>query len=167
MYRHGEVSDALAGVRETREHPAFLRGMRRLALSHRPPTGFLRDIVVEHSGEHRGQFDIKHGGLLPVVGLACYFGLATNTRSTSTPERLRAAANMGALGRSEADALEEAFELFVDLRMQHQIEQLRRDEQPTDFIDPATLNPLMRRYVREAFRTIARTQRELTSQAPT
>ena len=29
---------------------------------HRPPTGFLRGLVVEHSGEHRGRLDLKHGG---------------------------------------------------------------------------------------------------------
>ena len=37
---------------------------------HRPPTGFLRGLVVEHGGEHRGRLDLKHGGVIPIVDLA-------------------------------------------------------------------------------------------------
>ncbi len=37
------------------DHPALLRLLARFALSDRPPTGFLRGLVVEHSGEHRGR----------------------------------------------------------------------------------------------------------------
>ena len=36
----------------------------------KPPTGFMHDIVVEDSGERKGTFDIKLGGLLPIVDLA-------------------------------------------------------------------------------------------------
>ena len=75
--------------------PALLRLLLRLALASKPPTGFLRDIVVEHSGEHAGHFDIKHGGLLPIVNLARYAGLAAGATTTSTLERLRAAADGG------------------------------------------------------------------------
>ena len=56
-----------AGGREFRlapEHPALLRLLARFALSYRPPTGFLRGLVVEHSGERRGQLDLKHGGIV-------------------------------------------------------------------------------------------------------
>jgi CBS domain-containing protein len=166
VYRRGLVEDALHGLRQAHGHPLFLGRMRRLALSHRPPTGLLRDIVVEHSGEQRGRVDIKRGGLLPVVGIARYLSLATGISSTSTPERLRAAADAGALDARDAMVLEEAFELFVDLRMDHQVQQLRRGEKTDDYIDPAALNPLMRRYLREAFRCVARMQRRLAAQSP-
>src|ERR1700730_2809008 len=39
---------------EARSRPALERSMLRLALACKPPTGFRRDIVVEHSGENRG-----------------------------------------------------------------------------------------------------------------
>jgi CBS domain-containing protein len=51
-------------------NPALLRMLARFALSYRPPTGFFRGFVVEHTGEHRGQLDLKHGGILPIVDLA-------------------------------------------------------------------------------------------------
>ena len=51
--------------RDARSHPALLRQLARFSLSYRPPTGFLRGLVVEHSGEHRGRLDLKHGGARP------------------------------------------------------------------------------------------------------
>ena len=69
---------------------AMLRLLARFALSYRPPTGFLRGLVVEHSGEHRGRLDLKRGGVLPIVDLARWAGMAAGVTSASTPERLRA-----------------------------------------------------------------------------
>ena len=45
--------------------------------------------------------------------------------------------------------------------MGHQLGQLRAGQEPSDLIDPAELNPLTRRYLREAFRAIARVQRRV------
>ncbi len=85
----------VAAFRDARRHPQLLRGLARVALAHRPPTGFLRDIVVEHSGEHAGRLDLKHGGLLPIVDLARYAGLAAGVTSATTRDRLRTAASAG------------------------------------------------------------------------
>jgi CBS domain-containing protein len=155
------VADALW---EARSHPNLLRLLARFALSFRPPTGFLRDFVVEHSGERRGQLDIKHGGLIPIVDLARWAGMAAGIASASTAERLRAAEAGGALESSEARTLVEAFDFIFALRLDHQVEQLRRGETPDDFIDPTTLNPLARSYLRSAFRAIASVQSGLATE---
>jgi CBS domain-containing protein len=161
---HGPRRDVLDMLGEARHHPSLLRLMQRLALTHRPPTGFLRDIVVEHGGTHHGHFDIKHGGLLPIVGIARYAGMAAGTRSTSTRERLRAAGAAAILGEGEVSSLEEAFHLFSELRLEHQVGQLQAAEPPDDFVDPGSLNALTRRYVREAFRVVTAIQRALSSE---
>lgn len=159
----GAVDAAFAGIAACRDHPAFLARLLRMALAFRPPTGFLRDIVVEGSGEQRGRLDIKRGGFQPIVGLARALALSVGARETGTVERLRAAAAGGALPEGDATTLAEAFELFGELRMDHQLAQLRAGGEPTDFVDPAQLSPLARRYLREAFRAIARIQRRLGS----
>jgi CBS domain-containing protein len=155
------VTDALW---EARSHPNLLRLLARLALSFRPPTGFLRDFVVEHSGERKGQLDIKHGGLIPIVDLARWAGMAAGVASASTAERLRAAEAVGTLDSSEARTLAEAFDFIFALRLDHQVEQLRRGEAPDDFIDPAALNPLARSYLRSTFRAIASVQSGLATE---
>jgi len=145
-------------------HPELLRMLARYALSFRPPTGFLREFVVEHSGERRGQLDLKHGGLIPIVDLARWAGMAAGVASAPTLERLRAARAAGTLEGAEASTLAEAFGFISGLRLDHQVEQLRRGEPPDDFIDPKTLNPLARSYLREAFRAVASVQASLSAE---
>jgi CBS domain-containing protein len=163
----GSVANGLWEARPDPDHPTspdLLRMLARFALSFRPPTGFLRDFVVEHSGERRGQLDIKHGGMIPIVDLARWAGMAAGVASASTLERLRAAEAAGTLESAEARTLMEAFGFIFSLRLDHQVEQLRRGQAPDDFIDPKTLNPLARSYLREAFRAVASVQANLAAE---
>ena len=160
----GSVAGGLWEARPYPDHPYLLRLLARFALSFRPPTGFLRDFVVEHSGERRGQLDIKHGGMIPIVDLARWAGMAAGIASASTLERLRAAEAAGTMESAEARTLMEAFGFIFSLRLDHQVEQLRRGQPPDDFIDPKTLNPLARSYLREAFRAVASVQANLASE---
>jgi CBS domain-containing protein len=158
---------AAGGLWEGQPYPdqaGLLRMLARFALSFRPPTGFLRDFVVEHSGERRGQLDLKHGGLIPIVDLARWAGMAAGLASASTLERLRAAEAAGTMESAEAQTLTEAFGFISSLRLDHQVDQLRRGETPDDFIAPKTLNPLARSYLREAFRAVASVQANLSAE---
>jgi CBS domain-containing protein len=149
---------------QARGRPDLLRLLARFALQFHPPTGFLRDFVVEHSGERRGQLDIKHGGMIPIVDLARWAGMAAGAAGCSTVDRLRAAEAAGTLDSPDARTLIEAFGFIFSLRLDHQVEQLRRGEAPDDFIDPKTLNPLARSYLREAFRAVASVQSGLEAE---
>lgn len=162
---HGdeELCDLPALLREAHPRPDLLRLLLRQALASKPPTGFMRNIVVEHSGEHAGHFDIKHGGLLPIVNLARYAALAAGATTTSTVDRLRSAGEAGTLNETDAATLEEAFDLFSELRLEHQVGQLMDSIPPDNAIDPKTLNPLERRYLRDAFRAVASVQRVLST----
>lgn len=159
----GQAPDFLGILTTGRRYPQLLQLLKRLALAQKPPTGFMRNIVVEHEGSHTGRFDIKHGGLLPIVDIARYGAIAAGSSSTSTPQRLRDAGAAGVLPEERTRALEEAFNLFATLRLEHQSEQLQTAQAADDFIDPGSLNTLTRRYVREAFREVTAVQRELSS----
>jgi CBS domain-containing protein len=158
------LDDPFEALRGARGRPLVRRLLLRIGLAPRPPIGFLRDLVVEHSGEHRGQLDIKRGGLLPLVNLARYGGVAAGSRATGTVERLTVAGRAGTLPRETADTLLEALEMLTTLRLEHQVDALRAGRAPDDYIDPRTLNPLARRYLRGAFRAIASIQRALQNE---
>ena len=143
---------------------ALLRLLARFALSYRPPTGFMRGLVVEHSGEHRGRLDLKRGGLLPIVDLARWAGMAAGVTSASTRERLRAAAAAGTLSQPDAQTLEDAFDLIGELRLEHHVRQLREGARADDHLDPATLSTLARSHLKEAFRAIASVQKRLAAE---
>jgi CBS domain-containing protein len=142
----------------------LLRMLARFALSHRPPTGFLRGLVVEHGGEHRGRLDLKHGGVIPIVDLARWAGMAAGVTNASTIERLRAAGAAGTLPEADAQTLEDAFELIAALRMKHQVRQLRAGDTPDDYVDPAELSGLTRSHLKEAFRAVASVQKRVAAE---
>jgi CBS domain-containing protein len=166
----GEPQEVLDELRRPHTRQGLLKTLLSLAIAYPAPTGFRRfrdpprDFVVEHSGEHHGLLDIKRGGMLPITAIARYGGLAAGAHSTSTRHRLRAAASAGALDSDAARTLEEAFDLMLELRLGNQVEQIRRGLEPNDFLDPEELNPLARRYLRDAFRAIASVQRALRSE---
>jgi CBS domain-containing protein len=141
----------------------LLPSMLRLALAPKVPTGFRGNIVVESSGEHRGTFDIKQGGLLPVVDLARFAALKAGATVTPTIGRLRAASEAGAIDPADARTLEEAYALFSALRLENQIQQLARGDEPSDHVDPNELTELTRRYLRDAFREVAAVQKSLST----
>jgi CBS domain-containing protein len=146
------------------DHPALLRLMARFALSQRPPTGFLRGLVVEHSGEHRGRLDLKRGGSIPIVALARWAAMSAGVTSASTAERLRVASAAGTLSAADAHTLADAFTLINDLRLEHQVMQLRAGATPDDHLAPEELSPLRRTQLKEAFRAVADVQKRVDGQ---
>jgi CBS domain-containing protein len=155
--------DPRAILLEPENRTRLLPSMLRLALAQKLPTGFRGNIVVESSGEHRGSFDIKHGGLLSVVDTARFAALKAGAKVTTTIERLRAASELGAIDPAHARTLEEAYDLFTALRLEHQIEQISQGNEPNDYVDPTELSELTRRYLREAFHEVTAVQKSLSS----
>jgi CBS domain-containing protein len=133
--------------------------MLRLALAAKPPTGFIRNRVAYGSGRRREALDIKHGGLLPVIDLARYAALKGELIANHTLDRLHAATAQGVMEGDEARVLEEAFELFSALRLEHQVTQIEQGREPDDRLRLEELDPLTRRYLRDAFREVAAVQR--------
>jgi CBS domain-containing protein len=155
--------DPRAILLEPETRSALLAPMLRLAQALKLPTGFKGKIVVEDSGEHRGTFDIKNGGLLPVVDIARFGALKAGADVTGTVERLRAASDLEGLEPAHARTLEEVYDLFSSLRLEHQIRQLARGDEPSDYVDPTELSELTRRYLRDAFREVAEVQKSVST----
>ena len=85
------------------DHEQLRRRLAIIALAHRPPTGFVHDFVVEHSGARKGLLDIKHRGLQPIVDLARWAVVAAEVPGvTSTVARLDAAEAAGSLQAADA-----------------------------------------------------------------
>ncbi|MCM4078559.1 putative nucleotidyltransferase substrate binding domain-containing protein [Paractinoplanes hotanensis] len=145
------LTDPIRGhARDTR----FLRALLDEALGFRPPTGIIRDFVVEHGGAHGGQLDLKRGGLAPVVGLARWVAIATGDAGGNTPERLHRGAAHGLLTLDETQTLTGAFEDVYTLALRHEADALRSGATPTTYIGPKTLDTLTRRHLRESFRAV-------------
>jgi len=152
-------------VREAPERfPGFIRHLAHRALDRKPPTGFAKGLVVESKGEHAGRLDIKHGGVAIIANLARCDAIRVGSPATSTTERLDAATDAGVLDDDARGALEEAFRLLWQIRLEHQAKQHRAGAQPDDFVDPETLGPIQRLGLKEAFRIVGKQQQQLASE---
>jgi CBS domain-containing protein len=141
----------------------LLRRLAQAALATRPPSGFRRQRVL-FWGEERKALDIKRGGLMPIEELARWSGLAAGVGAASTRARIEASEAGGTLSSEHGAILRDAFELVCELRMEHQVDQLRRGEAPDNLIYPAGLTLLTRTALKEAFRAVTRTQRAVAQQ---
>ena len=150
-------------IRAARQQPGFQRHLGRRALDLHPPTGFFRDLVVEHRGDHAGRLNIKHGGILIVNNLARAYAVRAGVAAKGTLARLEAASDAGDLDADVARELQEAFHYLWEVRLRHQTAQVIGGVKPDDFVDPATLGPFSRSGLKEAFRVIARAQRLLAT----
>jgi CBS domain-containing protein len=88
-------------------------------------------------------------------------GAAAGVVEGSTPERLLTAASAGVLSDADARTLVDAFELALELRIAHHMEQLAAGAKPDDQLLPAAISPLTRDHLRDVFRAIAGVQRNL------
>ena len=136
-----------------RRYPDFLRHLARRALdetTHRvqaQPRGGVE-------GRARGALDIKHGGVTIVANLARLYAMRAGRPEMSTLARLDAAEETGQIMHEQRLALEEAFRLLWQIRLEHQVRQVRANTRPDDFVDPAELGPIVRLGLKEAFRII-------------
>ena len=129
--------------------PEFLRMLSRRALDLKPPTGFVRDLVVEAKGEHAGRLDIKHGGIT-IMTTSRARGRArrcpdketlARLEAPRTPRRTRSTpTSRGAVG---------GVPLPVGGPLRHQAEQVAAGEAPDDYVDPSSLGTVHPRGLKE------------------
>lgn len=161
-----DVEPALQAVMATapRQYPQFLRHLTHRALDRKPPTGFLRNLVVEAKGDHAGRFDIKRGGVAIIANIARAYSVAAGGSEKGTLDRFRAAEASGQMTSGRREAIEEAFRLLWQIRLQHQVRQVENAETPDDFVDPAHLGPIARLGLKEAFRIVGSEQQTLATE---
>jgi CBS domain-containing protein len=140
---------------------AIVSALARRALDAAPPTGFDGDAVLEADGTRSARLDIRRAAIAPIVELARWGSAAAGVIEGSTPERLRAAADCGALRDEDARTLADAFELGLELRIAHQMERLAEGQAPDDQLDCARISPLLRDHLRDVFRAVSGVQGRL------
>jgi CBS domain-containing protein len=138
-----------------------LAALSARALALEPPTGFDADAVLGFGRERQEYLDIRLAAVIPIVELARWAGAAAGCVDGSTPERLRAAVEREVLAEQDASTLSDAFELALELRVAHHMEQLAAGRAADDQVEPATISPLVRDHLRDVFRAVAGVQRVL------
>ncbi len=142
--------DPLSGLLlEAGRNQIFLAHLTAASIRFRPPVGLFGRLK-----DHDGLVDLKRDGIIPIVGIARVHALAAGTHARSTPARLRAAADAGALSSADADTLAESFAFLLRLRLRAQLQDRRDGRPPTNEVALDHLSTLERRHLKEAFLVI-------------
>jgi CBS domain-containing protein len=159
---HGEfglaedLRDSLTSMLEGQT--LFLGYMANTIINNMPPLNLFKSFVVEKSGEHKDEFDLKVKGIAPLVDAVRLFALEKGVRETSTLERITALKERHTIVKEYADELEHAFEFIMLLRIQHQLEQIEAGKKPDNFINPQKLSNLEKRTIKDEFHLISKMQ---------
>jgi CBS domain-containing protein len=129
-----------------------------VSTTRKPPLGFFRNFVLERSGEHRNQLDLKLFGTGPIVDAARVFALDAGIEHTNTSDRLSALSSGPEKDPTIFQDMQEAFEFLTLLRLECQLRQVREGKDLSNYITPDGLTNLQRSLLKEAFRAAARAQ---------
>lgn len=142
------------------ERVALLEALAARAFTPALPTGFDADAVLTREGRH-SRLNVRSAAIVPIAAIARWAAAAADAGEGSTPERLRAAADAGVLRGDQAGTLAEAFEVALELRIVHQLEQIAAGLTPDDLLDAAAMSALTRGRLRALFHAVGTVAREL------
>jgi len=153
----------MESLRESTRSRAYLSDALRFALAKHPPVGFVREFIVEHGGEHRGELNLKEGGISPIASLARWMAIALGDVRGGTIDRLKRADSAGLLRGDECEILIGAFTELHQLVFENEIVEVREGRKPNTWVSPNDLDSLTRRHLRETFRAISAIQSKIES----
>lgn len=138
----------------------FQRQLAQYALENKPPLGLISDFITEDEGEGRGTIDLKKAGARLFTDAARVLSLAAGVTHTNTVQRLRQAATTLKMPAGEVNAVVEAFYFIQTLRLRGQMAQDSELKQ-SNRLDPATLNEVDRRILKESLKQLRKLQSRL------
>ncbi len=134
----------------------YLLHLARECMANRAPLSFFKNFIVEKDGEHQNKLDIKHQGLTPFVNFARVLALKNGVKETNTLARLKVLAKEGHISEELWATSCDAYEMQMQLRLIHQLNQLEVGILPDNYIDPVELSDLEKRMLRDSFEVIER-----------
>ena len=140
---------------EIQKKKVFLNFLAKNALMNPPPLGFFKDFVVEKSGEHKNEFDIKSRAMMPLADLARLLILShgvigVNNTFKRFDRLVELEPNYEALFKQAA----KAYEILMRTRA---LEGLK-NQSSGRFIQPENLGKLERQLLKNTFSPISELQ---------
>ena len=132
----------------------FIAYMLLDAIRFKPPIGFMSRFVLESKGEHKGELDIKKGGIFPITQGVRALALKGRIRATQTLDRIDALLERGLLPSDLGSDLKEAYTYLQTLRLRSQIEKVKEGKEPDNYVNPDRLGKLERDLLRDSLKIV-------------
>ena len=160
VYGNEEAVDSLIQSMQLdiSKNSLFLATLTRSALVTKPPLGFFRHFLLESSGEHKNQLDLKHQGLALINDLARLYGLSCETYRVGTLERIEQAIREKLISVDTARNLMDAWDQLNELRLETQSAHWQSTGKASAYLDPKSLSSLERKHLKTTFSIISDVQ---------
>ena len=143
---------------EIDKNEMFIMHLAKNAMQNPPPLSFFRSFIVEKSGAHKNEFDIKARAMMPLIDAARVLAYQLKLKSFgSTLERYEEIAKRDKSLAPICDSAAAAFEILLRQRAIHGL----RNQTSGRYINPDALNKLERQAIRNTFKTIEKIQQTL------
>lgn len=129
--------------------PAFLPALARTHEAIGSARSFFGGFRTEN-----GRLDLKRGGLLPITAGARVLALKHGVAETSTPARLRRAAEKEGIVAADAEQLIAAHGLMLELVLEQQLADLAAGQAPSSKIEIKRLSRPVRTRLKEALSAV-------------
>jgi CBS domain-containing protein len=114
------------------DNQGFLSHFARPIDSFDTPIGFFHQLVMD-KGDHKGEIDVKKGGIFPIVHGIRALALEKHMTTTSTFARIDDLADLGGIFDQEfAENLKEAFQFLMELRLQGRLSKRQFNGETSD-----------------------------------
>lgn len=152
-----ELSDHI--FQATGERDIFLSFMAKNALETPAPLTFFRQFMVERSGEHKDQFDIKSRAMMPLADAARVLILAAQVpQINNTFRRFDKLAELEPQNRALFEQAADAYEILVRYRALQGL----KNQNSGRFFKPSELSKMERLNLRNSFKPLRELQDLLT-----
>jgi CBS domain-containing protein len=133
----------------------FLPMLVKDSVSVNPPLGIFNSLVLENTGKNTKTLNIKKFALTLIVDLARIYGLSSGSEHAETMARFNHAHENNLLSEDMLKNVQEAFRFFTQLRLSHQLTELKEGREPNNHINPNMFGSFERKHLKDAFRIIA------------
>jgi len=146
--------------KQIEESRGFLNFLAKNATQNLPPLSFFRSFIVEKSGEHKNEFDIKARAMMPFTDVARLLSYDNKIMHFgSTFERLEEVAKRDESHKELLNAAAMGYEILIRQRAIHGL----KNNDSGRYINPNEINKLERQTLRNIFKTIEQMQSMIES----
>jgi CBS domain-containing protein len=139
-----------------KKQPAFLNYLAKNAVQNPPPLSFFNQFIVESSGEHKHEFDIKKRAIMPLVDAARVFALEHQYYgSVSTRDRFKFVSEQELQNRAILEEGIQGFDFLLKVRTTSGYSQ----GDDGRFVDIHTFNKIDKKIFKEIFQVIREMQK--------
>ncbi|WP_297888790.1 putative nucleotidyltransferase substrate binding domain-containing protein [Sulfurihydrogenibium sp.] len=137
------------------DNKTFLSWFSLPTISFKTPLNFFGGFETE-KGEHKGEIDIKKGGIFPIVHGVRSLAVEYRVKETNTFSRIKELVNNGLFNKDFGREIIESLEFMLTLRLRERLKKMEMKKNPDDYINLNNLTNHEKDLLKESFKVVNR-----------